>query len=285
MCSGGWEPCLASRRMVPKRTYWRALGERLFNGGFVRWGVLALGCVGLGVIALSCRTIHRTVMAPPAIPNATFAGSESCAQCHEKITSDFHSATHARLKAEGPNAMNVGCESCHGPGSVHNQSGGARGTIVNPRKSPDACFQCHLEIEGRFRLPHHHPVQEGKVNCSDCHDPHKGDVIIGSGTSLSTQQDTCGKCHTAQRGPFVFEHEAVREGCTSCHQPHGSINAKMLVERNSVLCLKCHFQQQTAAGLFIGGRNHVGSMANGTCWTAGCHEAVHGSHTGSSLRF
>jgi predicted CXXCH cytochrome family protein len=245
--------------------------------------VLLIGGV-LGMV--SCSTVTRTVMAPPNVPGASYAGSESCAQCHENITKDFASADHARLKADGANAANVGCESCHGPASIHNQSGGARGTIVNPRKSPDACFQCHLEIEGRFRLPNHHPVVEGKISCGDCHNPHKGKVIIGGGTALSTEQDTCGKCHIAQRGPFVFEHEAVREGCTTCHQPHGSVNQRMLTERNAILCLKCHFQQQTIGGkIFIGGQEHSGRLNRGTCWSAGCHEAVHGSHIGSSLRF
>ena len=262
------------------------LGGKLSSSKFVRWALVSIGGLGLGVVALSCSTVTRTVMAPPSIPNATFAGSETCVQCHENITRDFHSATHALLKAEGKNAVNVGCESCHGPASIHNQSGGARGTIVNPRKSPETCFQCHLEIEVRFRLPHHHPVTEGKISCADCHNPHKGPAVLGGGTSLAVEQDTCGKCHIAQRGPFVFEHEAIREGCTTCHQPHGSVNPRMLVERNHVLCLKCHFQQQTAAGkIFIGGQEHSGRLGRGTCWSAGCHEAVHGSQVGSSLRF
>jgi predicted CXXCH cytochrome family protein len=240
----------------------------------------------LAVIAISCATVERTVVVPPEIPGATFVGSESCAQCHENITRDFHSASHARLRAPGPNAANVGCESCHGPGSIHNESGGARHTIINPNKSPEACFQCHLEMKARFSLPYHHPVPEGKMTCSDCHNPHKGPAIIAGGTSLLAENETCFKCHTVQRGPFVYEHEASREGCLTCHQPHGSINQRMLVERNATLCFKCHFQQQTVTGqIVIGGRDHAGSLARGTCWSAGCHEAVHGSQVNSSLRF
>ncbi len=241
----------------------------------------------LVVAAISCATTtKRTALAPPEIPGATFVGSETCAQCHQKITRDFGTATHARLKAEGPNAVNIGCESCHGAGSLHNESGGARHTIVNPGKTPAACFQCHLEMKSRFSLPYHHPVPEGKLSCGDCHNPHKGPVIIGGGTSLMTQNETCRRCHTAQRGPFVFEHEAVREGCLSCHEPHGSISQKMLIERNATLCLKCHFQQQTTPGrITIGGMVHTSFLSRGTCWSAGCHEAVHGSQVNASLRF
>ncbi|MBM3836068.1 MAG: hypothetical protein FJ403_22955 [Verrucomicrobia bacterium] len=182
--------------------------------------------------------------------------------------------------------MNMGCESCHGPGSLHNESGGERGTIINPNKSPETCFQCHLEMRARFNLPNGHLVLAGKMSCSDCHNPHKGPAIKGGSTALASEHDTCAKCHTAQHGPFVFEHEAVREGCTTCHEPHGSVNAKMLKERNHALCLKCHFQQQTAPGrIAIGGRDHTAFLSRGACWSAGCHEAVHGSQIGSSLRF
>jgi DmsE family decaheme c-type cytochrome len=223
---------------------------------------------------------------PPDIPGATFVGSKNCAECHARINKDFPTASHGRLKAHGVNAENIGCETCHGPGSLHAESGGARNTIVNPNSSPEVCFKCHLDMRGRFNLPHAHSVMHGKISCSDCHDPHKGHAVKGGGFSLTSEMDTCTKCHTAQRGPFVFEHEAVREGCTTCHDPHGTVNDKMLTQRNQNLCLKCHFQQQTAAGkLTIGGRDHSAFLTRGTCWSAGCHEAVHGSHIGSSLRF
>jgi len=239
-----------------------------------------------GVVVISCASVSRVVMAPPQIPGATFVGSETCEQCHEKITRDFKTATHALLKAEGANAANVGCESCHGPGSIHQESGGANHTIINPKKSSETCFQCHLDKRGEFNLPYHHPVLEGKISCGDCHDPHKGPAIEGRGTSLASEFRTCGGCHTAQLGPFVFEHEAVREGCTTCHAVHGSVNAKMLTQRNHTLCLKCHMQQQTAPGrMVIGGLDHTRFVSRGTCWSAGCHEAVHGSQIGSSLRY
>ncbi len=238
------------------------------------------------VIAISCVTVDRTVMAPPQIPGATFVGAESCATCHDEIAKDFKTASHARLMAKGENAANAGCESCHGPGSLHVESGGKRGTIINPRKSPETCFQCHLDKRGEFNLPHTHPVLSGKVSCGDCHNPHKGDIIKGGGTSTTASEETCFQCHTMQKGPFVFPHEAIREGCTSCHAPHGSVNQKMLIERNANLCLKCHFQQQTAYGqILIGGSNHSGRLNAGTCWGAGCHEAVHGSQVNTSLRF
>lgn len=256
------------------------------RGAFVRkHGPLFFVLLAVALL-ISCAAINRVVTIPPEIPGATFIGSQSCAECHENITREFPTASHARLRAHGPNAQNIGCESCHGPGSLHAQSGGERNTIINPDRSPEVCFQCHLDMKARFNLAHSHPVHDGKVSCSDCHDPHHGSAIKGGGFNLTTETDTCTKCHVAQRGPFVFEHEAVREGCTTCHDPHGTVNDKMLVQRNQNLCLKCHFQQQVPGGeILIGGRPHSAFISRGTCWTAGCHEAIHGSHIGSSLRF
>src|SRR5690349_6220535 len=71
---------------------------------------------------ISCATTQRTLVIPPHIEGAKFVGDASCAECHANVTKDFHTAAHARLKAHGPIAQEMGCESCHGPGSVHNQS-------------------------------------------------------------------------------------------------------------------------------------------------------------------
>jgi predicted CXXCH cytochrome family protein len=100
--------------------------------------------------------------------------------------------------------------------------------------------------------------------------------------------ETCLQCHEQQRGPFVFEHLALREGCTVCHSPHGSPNQRMLKERNHTLCLKCHLQDQSLTRpdrLTIGGGAHsTGRLSAGACWAAGCHEAVHGSNVSNHLR-
>lgn len=252
----------------------------------IHWSLLKLSLVVLGVavITISCvHTVNRLVMAPPQIAGATFVGSDRCAECHEDVTRGFMGATHSWLKAH--DGTDVSCESCHGPASIHVETGGALQSIVNPGRSSETCFQCHLDKRGEFRLAHSHPVLDGTMSCSDCHDSHRGDAMMGGGTALATLDDTCLQCHTAQRGPFAFEHEATREGCTSCHQPHGSVNNKMLEARNANLCLQCHFQEHRGGAILIGGQNHTGFLERGTCWTAGCHEAVHGSHGSSSLRF
>jgi predicted CXXCH cytochrome family protein len=261
------------------------------------WMLLSLVGVLVALGVVSCADMSGTqIVAPPQLPGATYVGSEACETCHEDIYKGFATATHYRLMAPGDNAKNIGCESCHGAGSLHVASGGAPRTIINPGKSPETCFQCHLDKRSQFDLPSHHPVLEGKITCSDCHDPHKGSIIAnggeGGGTDLESSNEICTRCHIAQAGPFVFEHEALREGCTTCHNPHGSVNARLLIARNQTLCLRCHYQQQTANGdIFIGDFAHVSTsparnfLREGTCWSAGCHEAIHGSQVNPHLRY
>ncbi len=249
------------------------------------WPLLALV---VGAVAVSCATgTKRAFVLAPHIPGASYVGSESCEQCHDQITKHFGSSAHARLIAQGPNAgTDVGCESCHGPGSVHVESGGAIRTIVNPERNPESCFQCHSNLRAEFNLPYRHPVVEGRLGCSACHESHRGDAFKAGRTALHSENELCLECHRNQMGPHVFEHEAMREGCSTCHHPHGSVNQKLLTERNSILCLKCHFQQQTGPGrITIGAIDHTSFLARGSCWSAGCHEAVHGSQVSSSLRF
>ena len=253
-------------------------------GGAAVWGLLLVGCV----------MADRTVIAPPQVAGATFVGTKKCAECHEDLTGHFDGATHSSLALKDPKAGDIGCEACHGAGSVHVKSGGGKGTIINPAKSPETCFTCHLDKRGEFSLPNAHPVLAGKVTCADCHDPHKGKVIKRTGAELETPNETCTKCHTSQKGPFLFPHQAMQEGCTVCHNPHGSVNQKMLVARDANLCLRCHLEHPSTLpggtlgnGVIVaGGLNHsAGFLKNGTCWSAGCHEDVHGSNASKAMRY
>ena len=266
--------------------------------------LLATGAAILLLVLASCTTVYRTAVVLPDYPGATYIGTDQCDLCHNSICRNFPTADHARLMAKGNNALNAGCESCHGPCSVHSDSGGdilppysftsgrdtrdsfgARVTDDPPRSEETVCYQCHGEVRAEFELPTHHPVPEGRMTCTDCHNPHEGSIFKGGGTDLLSQNDMCLKCHPAERGPYVFEHQALREGCTTCHNPHGSINAKLLLDRDSNLCLRCHFEQYTGTQILIGGADHTRRLAEGTCWTAGCHEAVHGSRVNPYLGF
>ena len=255
-------------------------------------------CIGafVALALISCSSLNRTAMAPPMVEGATFVGNKACVDCHREFTRAFHSSPHARLQFEGtPRVQNAGCEACHGPGSLHVKTGGGRGKfIVNPGRDPAACLSCHLDVHAQFKLPNRHPVLEHRMNCVQCHDPHGADIFVAShrtalsvrpATGMARVNETCAECHREQARMFVYEHEALREGCTVCHQPHGSVADKMLVQRDNNLCLKCHAQVQAVSGdIYIGEVSHRTFLRRGACWSAGCHTAVHGSNIDRRLR-
>jgi predicted CXXCH cytochrome family protein len=272
-----------------------------------RWrGLVVVAGTGVLLLAvISCGSLTQPAVILPDVPGAKYVGSAECEQCHDDLCRDFKTADHARLIAKGKNGKNAGCESCHGPCSLHEDSGGevkppysftagrpqseslsGRFPLESDRAVENTCYKCHMDVRGQFNLPNHHPVPEGRMTCIQCHPPHKGIAMAGGSTQLLSQEENCTQCHESQKGLFVFEHEAMREGCTSCHTPHGSVNVKLLTERNSNLCLKCHFQEiKNGTAILIGGVDHTSRLSQGSCWSAGCHEAVHGSRVSPSLRF
>ena len=139
---------------------------------------------------------------------------------------------------------------------------------------PDTCFQCHKDRRAQLFRSSHMPLREGKMACSDCHNPH------GSQTEalLKTDSvnDTCYRCHAEKRGPFLFEHLPVRENCVNCHDPHGSVNEYMLKVSRPRLCGECHTFDH---GPQIANGPGVVQAFGRACQK--CHTQVHGSNSPS----
>jgi predicted CXXCH cytochrome family protein len=139
------------------------------------------------------------------------------------------------------------------------------------QSEPALCYGCHQTIQAKFALPEHHRVPEGLMKCSDCHNPHGTQNLA----SLNNPQwETCVKCHVEKRGPFVYEHPAVKvEGCVACHNPHGSANRMLLVRREGrQLCLQCHTGYHAQAQV---PHSRLGFQTSGEC--VRCHVTIHGS--------
>ena len=70
----------------------------------------------------------------------------------------------------------------------------------------------------------------------------KKNVLATLAQSFGANEPGCLNCHGDKRGPFTFEHAPVRfEGCSTCHEAHGSANPRMLVRREvRFVCLECH---------------------------------------------
>jgi DmsE family decaheme c-type cytochrome len=130
---------------------------------------------------------------------------------------------------------NVSCISCHSPHKPETKE------FLLTKAQPELCYSCHLQQKAQFEMPFRHRVNEGLIQCSDCHNPH-GAVGPKQVRTSATQDAVCFTCHTDKQGPFVFVHEPVKiEGCASCHIPHGGANAHMLrVSNVNLLCLQCH---------------------------------------------
>jgi DmsE family decaheme c-type cytochrome len=203
----------------------------------------------------------------------------TCLECHSKDVS------RANIRRSEHTEADVVCSNCH---SIHKAQ---TPKFLLAKQQTQLCYTCHASVRAQFEMPVKHRVNEGVVQCTDCHNPH-GSVAPTWGTGTSTamlapahdNEMPCLKCHVDKRGPFVFEHASVRvEGCDVCHAPHGSTNAKLL--RRPVvftLCLECH----NGAGTF--GRENSGVFKQSASHNlldpryqkcTLCHVRIHGSNS------
>jgi DmsE family decaheme c-type cytochrome len=196
--------------------------------------------------------------------------NQSCLSCHARM--EAHAGGPTSLHGKNQLAC-TDCHSVHDPKeSVHLLSG----------KPNQLCISCHKETQAAFAKPFRHRLNEGAIDCVDCHQPHGGLNPRQLGVTIGNEA-SCVKCHTDKRGPFAFEHAAMRlEGCTGCHEPHGSVNPKMLVRHQQhLLCLECH---SIAPGILAGqppSFHDLRSARFQNCST--CHLKVHGSNVNKFL--
>lgn len=132
-----------------------------------------LGPTGIWLLALGL----LLTVGGAAVAEKTYVGSQTCASCHEQEYKNYstyakksHSYRAVEKMAAGltatelrdcyschttgygkpggfvskeatPELKDAGCEVCHGPGSLHAQSGAA--TDIDRRPSPEVCESCH----------------------------------------------------------------------------------------------------------------------------------------------
>ena len=127
----------------------------------------------------------------------------------------------------------VACDNCH---SIHSAIPGKNFLTL---REPDLCFGCHRNVRSQTNKQSHHPIKEGKIKCSSCHNP-MGTSDVKGMIKADSINDLCYKCHAEKRGPFAFEHPPVPENCLYCHEIHGSNHLKLLVRKVPLLCQSCH---------------------------------------------
>jgi DmsE family decaheme c-type cytochrome len=187
-----------------------------------------------------------------------------CLECHAGGTQHMNAINSEHSKSD------VSCIACHSP---HH---GKESDFMLVKSQPELCYSCHLAQKAQFDMPFHHRVNEGLIQCSDCHNVH-GTVKPQQVRTSSTQDAVCFTCHTDKQGPFVFEHQPVKiDGCQSCHLVHGGPNPHMLKLSNvNLLCLECH-TQSSFSGAPGAPSFHNQSTFFQSCVL--CHSQIHGSN-------
>lgn len=242
---------------------------------------------------------------------AAFAGLSplGCETCHgpgsAHVENPDDEALRPRLDTKDAKFQNQVCQKCHDghaqffwTGSVHENRGLSCLTChgihafksdkaqLKAADTTEACVSCHKDIRAEMWKTSHHPIREGKIGCTDCHNPH------GSTTpkliKAASVNEQCFTCHAEKRGPFLWEHAPVRESCLNCHTPHGSNHLKLQKTSVPFLCQQCHSNTRHPGTLYDGLRvptledatQSSNRIFNRACLD--CHAAIHGSNHPSS---
>ena len=164
--------------------------------------------------------------------------NDTCLQCHEKGARMFwQGSTHE--------SRGLACVTCHQVMKPNIPSARFEEPLTGNRQfvkqtTMEVCFQCHLQRRAQVYRSAHMPFREGKVTCTNCHNPHgtpNPKLLI-----QSTVNETCYQCHAERRGPFLWEHPPVMENCMNCHEAHGSARPQLLKASMPRLCNQCHVE-------------------------------------------
>lgn len=194
------------------------------------------------------------------------AQNEACVGCHQ-------SGKRIHWAGSAHQSRDVACTSCH---DVHTHSD----KVMTKTTQSEVCFTCHKEQRALIDRPSRHPVKEGKVACSDCHNPHGS-----AGPSLMVRDnvvDTCYTCHMEKRGPFVRSHQPVQEDCSICHNPHGTTAPNLLKTRSPFLCQQCHEPTSHRGNVasLTGTSTSANTVARGCL---NCHTQIHGTNNPANI--
>lgn len=222
------------------------------------------GGKGVGVLAFGDRKV------------AADRKSAVCLTCHQG-----GARTHWQMNMHA--SRDVACSSCH---DIHTQFDRVR----DKETQTQVCFTCHQEVRAQINRPSRHPIKEGKIACSDCHNAHGG---AGEKQLVrDSVNDTCYSCHMEKRGPFVRTHQPVQENCSICHNPHGTTNPSLLKIRQPFLCQSCHEPSShrgtipnaapvTGPVTLAGGLAPNPGLSQGVVMARGClncHTHIHGTN-------
>jgi DmsE family decaheme c-type cytochrome len=224
---------------------------------FVGWSVVVFGVhlhargadrdgAPQGVAPRLSRTQAPVAPAPPQGP-ATNIGDTECLGCHDQFEKGYAGTPHHRAMDPRTPAARQGCETCHGPASLHAEDPfehSMRDLTTAPADEVNAtCATCHRRGEHALWDGSQH--ESRGLSCMSCHNihaPKSAEHALGA----ASESALCASCHRDKTSRIDRSgHMPVREGkmeCSTCHSPHGATNVKLLAKGDSVaeLCTSCH---------------------------------------------
>ena len=169
----------------------------------------------------------------PSQAQYTAEGVEGCIKCHGGVLmTQMAKTVHGNKDNPHTPYAAHGCESCHGPGSLHVSR--ARGGIGFPalmafrqwestEQHNEACMSCHGKYLGkRLGMKWNGSIHQLRgMSCVYCHRAHSASDKM---KDQELQRERCSKCHSRkieQHDDFasagiVFE----RLTCSTCHDVH-----------------------------------------------------------------
>ena len=197
-----------------------------------------------------------------------------CLFCHAGRATAIDDSYH-RIRID---ELAIGCERCHGPGSLHiaSHSGAVKSapgdhkppydlTIVNPARldrdrAEAVCHQCHLQsrayVDPRGRsLADYRPGQalEDFQHYYRSTDPRQQMQVVGHAEQMmlsrcykASESLTCMTCHNPHLTPDVADRPAhYRRICLACHEAPGTSQCRATVTQRQQThpadnCIDCH---------------------------------------------
>jgi DmsE family decaheme c-type cytochrome len=214
--------------------------------------------LSIGALALFARaSTGQAANTQKEILPQGYAGTASCLDCHAKEGAVFAGTVKGRVLVHRPRDKHeaLGCESCHGPGKAHAESGGEEiGQLVSfsaksktSVKDRDAvCLGCHEKTARIMWAGSAHETRD--VTCTGCHTLMHA-ASDRANLKTASVPSTCAKCHQQRVAQMLrASHMPVGEkkmDCVGCHNPHGSPNEKLLLASSvNETCFSCHAEKR-----------------------------------------